>query len=191
MTRRVLLAVAVVLLLGYPLAVYYLYGHWRPNAIIGVLALLVAVRLTLAQWAARAWRWRAVAGAVAALLAALLVSWLPPLPAHWVKFYPMAMDILVGGAFFVSLFTRRPLVERFARVLKPELPPQAIRYTRRVTWYWVALIWGVAVASGLTAFASLRLWALFNGLVAYGIFALGFAAEYAVRSVLEKKWQRA
>jgi uncharacterized membrane protein len=69
-----------------------------------------------------------------------------------------------------------------ARLREPDLPPHAVVYVRRVTQVWCGfflLNGSVALATAL--WASERVWALYNGLIAYLLIGTLFAVEWLVR----------
>lgn len=171
---RVRGAAFVLLSLAYPLAVYYSLGHLPPRWLavpLFALALLRALSTRQALW------WVGAAGAgVLAVLATLLDDALP------LKLYPALVNAVMLAVFATSLRFPPTVVERIARVTDPDLPPHAIGYTRRVTQVWCGffvLNGGLALATAL--WASDRTWALYNGLVAYVLMGLLFAAEWLVR----------
>jgi uncharacterized membrane protein len=84
--------------------------------------------------------------------------------------------------FALSLKFGPPLVERLARLREPELPPHAVRYTRRVTQAWVLFFLGNGlIAAALTLWAPLAWWTLYNGLISYLLMGVLFAVEWLVR----------
>jgi uncharacterized membrane protein len=98
------------------------------------------------------------------------------------KLYPVLVNAALLGAFGYSLIFPPSMIERFARMREPDLPPRAIHYTYRVTQIWC----GFFVLNGMIAvitalWASPTTWSVYNGLVAYLLMGLLFAGEYAVR----------
>jgi uncharacterized membrane protein len=62
------------------------------------------------------------------------------------------------------------------------MPPHGVIYTRKVTWAWCGFFALNGTAALVTAlWASERIWALYNGLVAYVLIGLLFAGEWLVR----------
>jgi uncharacterized membrane protein len=94
--------------------------------------------------------------------------------------------VLISGfmltLFGLSLLRGMPMVERMARLTDPDLPEIAIRYTRQVTQIWcLFFLFNGLVAAALTLWAPLSWWTLYTGLIAYGLMATLFAAEWIVR----------
>ena len=52
------------------------------------------------------------------------------------KLYPVLVNTAMLSVFGYSLIFPPSMVERLARLREPELPPEAIGYTRRVTQLW-------------------------------------------------------
>jgi len=164
----------IALSLGYPLLVYATLGRFEPRWLSLLLFALALLRAFGTR--ERRWLW-AVAGT--GLLAgwALLSNAALPL-----KLYPAMVNAALLLVFGASLRFGPPLVERLARLREPDLPPSAVAYTRRVTQVWCVffvLNGGMALVTAL--WASERVWALYNGLIAYVLIGTLFAVEWLVR----------
>jgi uncharacterized membrane protein len=168
---KVLLTVATV---AYPLVVYLGFGRWHP----AWLAVLLAGLLFLRAASGRDVVWLA-AGVGALLLAAVAGldgSWVP------LKLYPVMVSAVLFTVFGFSLWRPPTIVERIARLHEPQLPVQAVAYTRKVTIAWCGffLVNGtISAASAL--WASNRVWVLYNGLLSYVLIGLFFAVEWLLR----------
>ncbi len=94
--------------------------------------------------------------------------------------------------FGYSLYKPPSFVERIARLREPDLPPQAVRYTRRVTFVWcIYFVVNASLATGIALWGSDRAWALYSGAVSYVLAGLLFAVEFLVRQYLRRKWRHA
>jgi uncharacterized membrane protein len=174
----VLLAVAT---LSYPALVYFILQHHGVRALVLPLALLALARLVFK----REWIW----GAVVLLLALATLLTNQSLP---VKLYPAVVSLSFLAVFGYSLIKPPSFVERIARLREPDLPPQAVPYTRRVTFAWcVYFVLNAAVATGIALWGSDAAWALYSGGVAYLLAGLLFAGEFLVRQHLRRKWRNA
>jgi uncharacterized membrane protein len=99
-----------------------------------------------------------------------------------IRLYPVFMNAAMLSVFAVTLWRPPSMIERFARVLDPDLPQSGVRYTYKVTIVWVAFfalngavaLWTV-LQPGWTA------WTLYNGLLSYVAAGLLFLGEYIVR----------
>lgn len=98
------------------------------------------------------------------------------------RLYPAAV---AGGMlllFAMSLHTPPSMIERFARLSQPDLPPEGVRYTRRVTQAWCLFLAANMLVALYTALYSSRdIWALYNGLIVYVLMGIMFAGEWLVR----------
>jgi uncharacterized membrane protein len=98
------------------------------------------------------------------------------------KLYPALMNLLMFSLFFSSLLKPPSIVERIARLREPDLPDQAIHYTRKVTMLWcVFFILNGTVALWTALYASLLTWGWYNGLIAYLLIGIVFVAEWSYR----------
>lgn len=183
---RWLNAMSAVVLLAYPLVVYYGLNRWGLNLLAAILALffllrLVAARKTrLADLKPLAW-----AGGVSGILlvgaGALLRR------EGLLLFYPVLINVIMLVLFLHSLRRPRPLIEQFARLEKPDLSPAEVSYANALTRIWC----GFFVLNGLvalaTCFVSRQAWMLYNGLISYLLVGSLFLGERLVREqILEK-----
>ena len=98
------------------------------------------------------------------------------------RFYPPAMSFGMLLLFGLSLVYPPSMVERFARISKPDLPTDGVRYTRRVTQVWCVFFVVNCVAGVYTAlYSSREIWVLYNGLIAYLAIGILFAGERLYR----------
>lgn len=172
--NRVRAALFIALSLAYPLVVYLALGRFEPRwlaLLLVALALLRALATRQPVWLA------AAAGAV--LLAVLTSIFNDALP---LKLYPALVNAVMLAVFAVSLRFPPTVVERIARLTEPELPPRGVAYTRRVTQVWcIFFIFNGALALATALWTTDRIWALYNGLIAYVLMGSLFAGEWLVR----------
>lgn len=177
----------------YPIAMYFADGYLTPTQLLAGLLFLMAIRVFLAAWIKPQHHGRDVFLAGLLVSAAILVLLLMPhVTLDWLRLYPMLFTLCVFCMFFGSLFTNMPLVERIARVMHSDMPPQAVAHCRRVTQAWCILLLINASISLYTAVAaSYRVWTLYNGVIVYFLFGGMFAGEYLLRLHLQRKWVEA
>ncbi len=175
-------AVLGVLLALYPLAVYLGLTHLSPRWVALLLLLVLALRLL---WGAQAAELRlALFAGLALALAALAGD--APLP---LKLYPVAVNAAMLAVFALSLWRPPTVVERIARLREPRLPAGGVAYTRHVTQAWcVFFLLNGTVALATALYASDEVWALYNGLLSYGLIGLMFAGEWLLRGRLRRHW---
>ncbi len=164
-----------------PFLAYYALQHYPPREVALLLLSLLLLRApgkTIAFL--RRLGPRALLPAAAALaLGALL--WRSNDPA-WVLSYPILMNVLMFSLFTASLMHPPSVIERLARLRHPDLPPEGIAYTRRVTQVWCGFFVLNGGIAAWTAFAASReTWVLYNGLISYCLMGALFAGEWLFR----------
>lgn len=76
------------------------------------------------------------------------------------------------------------MIERFARLLDPDLPDEEVLYCERVTQVWIVFFaFNGIVAEVFVLREDVAGWALFTGLIAYIIMGIIFTVEYIVRKL--------
>ncbi|MCL4802185.1 MAG: hypothetical protein KJ025_21510 [Burkholderiales bacterium] len=99
--------------------------------------------------------------------------------------WPVVAYLAIAWVFGRTLRRgRMPLVEHMARLIDhgEHMPPELVRYTRTLTWFWTLLPLGLAAVSVLLArFASPAAWSLFTNVLGYAALAALFFAEYPYR----------
>ncbi len=177
-------ALALALTAAYPLLVFASLGHIEPRY-LALLLLLGLLRMAVGGSRTVPTRWIVAAALLLAALTALLNSSLP------LKLYPVLVNVAMFAGFALSLVGGPSVIERLARLTDPQLPPEAVAYTRRVTLVWCAFFLvngGIALATVL--WASERTWALYNGLIAYGLMGLLMGGEWLVRRRVRARTKR-
>ncbi len=169
-------ALVVALTVAYPLLVFASLGHVEPRYLALLLLVLGLLRLTVGGSGAVQARWTVAAALLLAGMTALLNRSLP------LKLYPVLVNVAMLTVFALSLLRGPTIVERLARLTDPHLPPEAIRYTRRVTQIWCGFfLMNGLIALATALWASERVWALYSGLIAYGLMGLLMGGEWLVR----------
>jgi uncharacterized membrane protein len=172
--KRVRLLLFALLSCAYPLVVYLMLGRFEPRWLALLLCLLAVLRALSAR--EPKWLWVAAGTGLLAGWASVANTALP------LKLYPVLINAVLLSVFALSLRFGPPVVERLARLREPELPPAAVAYTRRVTQVWCGFfVLNGSLALGTALWASARVWALYNGLIAYLLIGTLFAVEWLVR----------
>lgn len=171
----------IFLTLIYPLAVWLGQRQVEPSFLAGLLMLAGWTRLHPPK-IRRAGRWWLAVMLVLSIFAVWNRGWLA------LRLYPVLVNAALLGVFAYSLIFPPSMIERFARMNEPNLPLQAIGYTRRVTQIW-CLFFGVngAIALMTALWASPAIWALYNGLIAYLLMGLLLAGESVVRRYFKRQ----
>lgn len=181
------MAVLIAASLLYPGLVYVGRAVVPPLVFVAlVLALIGARLLATSSPVARVWR-LPLAGA--ATVIALLAVFDGLLAA---KAYPVVLSLGTAAVFGASLVRPPSLIERFARLQEPDLPPKGQAYCRTVTIVWtVWLVLNGIIAGGLAVWGSDAVWALWTGVVAYVVIGILFGGEMLVRRVVRRSHARA
>ena len=108
-----------------------------------------------------------------------------------VKFYPVLANLTAFMVFFISLFSKETVIQRFARAIEGgSLDDFTKIYTRRLTYVWCVFCFVNLSISIATVFMAEKWWALYNGFISYIALGTMFAVEYIVRIVLRNKYQK-
>lgn len=164
---------------SYPITVYLglRYGHGRV-----VIALLAALTL-----ASLAYRLRSRQRDATVLLPPLLVMLL--LVVSWVwgdntllLALPVVVNVVLLVAFGRTLMLKTSMVERYARLIEPNLSDDRRAHCRQITWVWVCFFAANAtVTAAVAGFGSVELWALHTGILSYVAMGVLFAGEWWLR----------
>lgn len=183
--RRLLQALAIGLLLLYPLLVFVGIQRWSPRglALLLLLALIVRAVSLPSATAWRHWRWPMLVG----LAFAATAWWLND--SQWLRYYPVLISITMLVLFAGSLRWPPTVIERIARIENGgELDAREIRYTRRLTQIWCGFFAFNGAMALLTAWQpSVTYWAIYNGLISYLLMGVLLFGERLFRNRL-REW---
>lgn len=170
----VLIAIATVI---YPFIVYYSIEHWGPANLAWCLLLLLLARVFVRQDFKQPEQYMqlAIVGSLC-VLAAVFNS------ERLLRYYPVAMSVAFAFFFALSLRTEKPLIERFAAMSGRQFDQPQKDYMRSLTLAWAGLLMLNAIVASYTACcASLKIWTLYNGVIAYVIFGVFSIVELVYR----------
>jgi uncharacterized membrane protein len=170
--------------MAYPFVVHAAMGRVPPGAFVLLVLVLLGLRFmalrgtavarTLAVPLVLAFVGTGLLGLVDAQVAALA--------------YPVMMNLAFAAAFGLSLRAPPSLVQVFASLTEPDPSPVAIAYMRAVSLLWcVFLTVNALIALALALWADRGLWALYTGLISYGLMGLLFAGEWLVRQRVKRR----
>jgi uncharacterized membrane protein len=178
--RHLLNPLLGILTLLYPAAVYFGLQYLQPWSIAALLAGVLAIKLMLSE---QSWTKPVL---VCGLVFAGFAIWRNDFVS--LRFYPVLVNAVMLLIFAGSLFYPPSIVERLARLQQPDLPPQGVCYTRRVTQVWCGFfIINGSIALATALWSSFAAWSLYNGLIAYLLMGLLFAGEYLIRRRTQKQ----
>ncbi|EEA00473.1 conserved hypothetical protein [Burkholderia sp. H160] len=179
--------VQVLLKLAYP-ALILCAWHWDAPRLVGGMLFATLwlqrwigggpVAIPLGQLSALDW-------AVVILLSCASTAIVVTDSELLLRFYPSLVNLGLLIAFGATLVRGPSMIEKFARLGSPDLPPGAVRYTRRVTQVWCGFFVLNGAFSVYTAlYWSRASWSLYNGLIAYGLIGALLAGEYVWRRLV-------
>ncbi|NOQ64688.1 MAG: hypothetical protein GQ582_09275 [Methyloprofundus sp.] len=105
-------------------------------------------------------------------------------PALMAKLIPIFVQFSLMLFFGKTLFKSKApsLVERFAEIDFPEIPPVVSRYCWYVTLMWASFFaFNVVTCIALALFAPVSWWAIFTGVLIFALSTLLMVMEYIVR----------
>ncbi|EJR0356248.1 hypothetical protein N0P71_000537 [Klebsiella quasipneumoniae] len=175
-----------ILLLAWPFIIWFGLAHNSLQGLLPLMALMLFLRFR--QTRRRAGALSVVTQIVAvAGMTLCIASYL--LKTHQLLlFYPVVVNSVMLAVFGGSLWSTMPIIERLARLRKPDLPERAVRYTRRVTQIWCAFFiinGGIALFTAL--YGDLSLWTAWNGMISYLLMGTLMAGEWLVRQRVIKR----
>ena len=180
MHRSLLALLLALLVMAYPLAVYFGLQYLPPRAIGLVLAVLLALRLWFSRDQLR--------GHVSLMMPALVLALLCALGAALfnsettLRLTPVFVNAVSLVVFAITLWRPPSMIERFALIVEPDLDSRGVLYTRQVTKAWCLFFFCNASFALYTAlYTSMAFWTLYNGLIAYLLMGLFFVVEYWIR----------
>jgi uncharacterized membrane protein len=179
--RTIINGIIGLLTLLYPFAVYFGTQYFETWKIAGLLVILLGIRL-IASISVKHWSSPLF---LVGVLYFCFAIWSDKLLA--LRFYPVVANVAVLVLFSWSLLSPPSFIERIARIQDPDLPPEGVIYTRRVTQIWCLffiLNGGIALVTAL--WCSFEIWSLYNGLIAYVLMGILFVGEYMVRMRTQK-----
>lgn len=164
-----------------------------PACVVAAVLLLpagwVALPLSAAAWVSfrqdRHGGWRRLITPVLLLALAVLCAFRREPDAA--MFYPVVVNLALLSHFWQSLQGGPTAIERMARLSDPALPDRAVPYLRNLTKVWCGFfLLNAAVAMGTALHADPKVWALYNGLIAYVLVAALLVGERLLRPFLTR-----
>ncbi|MCL1047418.1 hypothetical protein L2737_19130 [Shewanella electrodiphila] len=174
--------VTAIVIICYPLAVYFGLQYLPPGTIALLLCAILIARLALNKRQLKTMVLPILVGI--GLTAASFIA----KRNDWLLYYPVVINMTMLGLFTSSLIKGPSMIERLAKLKEPDLPDSAIPYLNNVTRLWCGLFIINGLAAFYTAeFATLELWTLYNGLIAYIFMGLLLGGEWIYRNFWLKK----
>ncbi|WP_417789739.1 hypothetical protein [Terasakiella pusilla] len=178
-----LMIVVAVIGVAYPFAVYFGLQLFSPLVIALALISFLIVRI-LSSWREKK-QVRELVALSLTLSCVVLLSFVDQLLA--IKSYPVALSLSLASLFTYSLLNPPSMIERFARMVEPNLNEQGVRYTRKVTMVWIGFfICNAVVSFGTAVYGDLEVWTFYNGFLSYVCVGGLMGVEFIVRQFVKK-----
>jgi uncharacterized membrane protein len=178
-----LMIVVAVIGVAYPFAVYFGLQLFSPLVIALALISFLIVRI-LSSWREKK-QVRELVALSLTLSCVVLLSFVDQLLA--IKSYPVALSLSLASLFTYSLLNPPNMIERFARMVEPNLNEQGVRYTRKVTMVWIGFfICNAVVSFGTAVYGDLEVWTFYNGFLSYVCVGGLMGVEFIVRQFVKK-----
>ncbi len=176
-------ALLALLLLTYPVAVYFGLQYIEPGILAAIFAIVFVIRHINSSGKHSTIPHANVVLITVLSLLAFSVFFNSALA---LKFYPVVISLSFLAIFGYSLYKPPSVVEIIAR-LHEKLDEQGIAYTRRVTQVWcVFFVINALIATGTIFHEDEQVWLLYNGFISYLLMGILMAGEFAVRIVIKK-----
>ncbi|MEQ1963054.1 hypothetical protein ABLB69_07735 [Xenorhabdus khoisanae] len=179
-----------VMLIAWPFLVWAMVNYGQFHAILVVIILFFVLRLLLSKHQTQNQQktgWNAgwilsIAGIILGLASLFLRNH------QLLMYYPVVVNTVLLILFGGSLHYGPPIIERMARYKEPDLPPEGVIYTRKVTYIWcLFFMFNGAVALGTCLYNDMVLWTLWNGMVSYLLIGLLITVEWLIRQRVKKR----
>jgi acyl-coenzyme A synthetase/AMP-(fatty) acid ligase/uncharacterized membrane protein/3-hydroxymyristoyl/3-hydroxydecanoyl-(acyl carrier protein) dehydratase len=183
--KKFLSGLMFTLTFSYPFIVYF-FGDQIPTTYI--VAGLVSALIIRAVMQYRAQGAADIYSASALPVIAIMIGiffWNEQLAA---LIYPVIMSASFALLLGWTLIYPPSLIERFARIVEPDLNEDGVRYTYKVTIVWMGYSLFNATASLFTVFwGDKDLWLLYNGFISYVLMGLLMGSEFLFRKYYRAK----
>jgi len=180
--QRFLIILASAVLLLYPVAVYFGLQYFEPRILGALLLGVLFLRFSLLFKTITLQQLKPLAGIsiASAFIGLLIIFFNDP---FYVRLNPVIINLSLLILFSYTLYKPPSMIERFARLQTPEIPVEAINYTRTVTKVWcIFFMFNLTISSYTSVYSSMETWVLYNGFIAYLLMGFIFAIEYLVRT---------
>jgi uncharacterized membrane protein len=166
--------------LSYPLILYVAHTRLSARSVGGILLGLYGASMLLRMRGSARDLWQLVRQHLPLL--ALIGAAIALANRTLLLLLPMLVSLYLLGTVAGSLRRGPPMIERVARAIEDDLPDFTLPYCRRVTVIWCGfLAANTVLVAALAFFAPLGWWALYTGVLFYGLLGTLLAAEFCVR----------
>ncbi|QZA82541.1 COG4648 family protein [Deefgea piscis] len=179
--KKTLTLISGLLMLLYPLLVYFSLGQVSISTLALGLILLAIIR----GFSARHTPGMPLQVSILLVLAGILYI---QGNIAWLRYHPVLINLAMLAVFAYSLWRGPSVIERLARLSEPDLPASGVAYTRKVTQVWCGFfILNGSIALWTACYASWDYWTLYNGGIAYVLMGALMAGEWILRQRIRTK----
>lgn len=171
----------VTLGLLYPLLVYGALHYFSPR----IAGLFMAAVFIIRYRRPSGMLWQGLAQPQKWMLGLLVITSLGVSVLNSEPLLRLLPALISLSMLFLFGFTLRyppSMIERFARLITPDLPAGGVIYTRRVTMIWcVFFVLNASIALWTAWYVSRETWLFYNGFLSYVFMGILFAGEWLYR----------
>ncbi len=178
--------VVVILIILYPVSIYFGLQYFSPSQLgLFLLAVFVLRILVIRKHPAQRGKQLLLTVFIGVILASL--TWIFDTE-KFLLWYPVGLNSVMLIVFIASLLFPPSAIEVIARIREPELNTEGVAYTRKVTMVWSVFFAINALVSTWTVLNNdMRVWTLYNGLLAYLAMGVLFVGELILRQRVRRK----
>jgi uncharacterized membrane protein len=170
--------------LAYPFIVYLGLSWLSARTLALVIGAALLVRAAI-RVRGREWRTLMPLAGVAVAVGSFIVLVMLLDEGRYFKALPVVVNVAFCVAFARTLVSGPPMIERFARLQHAHMPPNGVPYCRRVTIVWaIYFALNALVILWLALTASLAVWTVYTGIIAYL-----FAGALIVGEIVYRSWR--
>jgi len=175
----------VILLLLYPVLIYFGLNYFTP-AHLGLFFLaLFILRIFFSKSTNKIARWQLIFTVVIGGTLATL-TWIFD-SKEYLLWYPVGLSIAFFLVFTMSIIFPPTVIEQIARPRNKDFPEVAVVHTRNVTIVWATFFaLNIVVSSWTVLSDDMEVWTLYNGLISYIIVGILIGIEVLVRRRMKR-----
>ncbi|AIL33262.1 COG4648 family protein [Basilea psittacipulmonis] len=175
--KKIINGLLIIIMIAYPFILYFNHSPLTRRAFFLVLACLYLSKFIVAL-PEKPYRNLVLAGFFFLIFAFNLSAL-----AYW---YPIIISSLLLIIFAQSLWSEQTVIEKIARFRHPDLPPEAVHYTRQVTKVWIGFFLFNILITAILLHTHLTWWTLYTGVIAYILMGILFIGEWLYRKYIIK-----
>ncbi len=185
--KKLLSAIIFILSFAYPFIVYFLGSQIPTTYIVAGLAAALAIRSVL-QYRDQGASNLYLSVPVIVIMGAVFL-WNEQI-AYLI--YPVVMSTSFALLLGWTLIYPPSLIERFARLVEPELDKEGVKYTYKVTIVWLVYsLVNATISLATVLWGDKEIWLLYNGFISYVLMGFLMGCEYLFRQHYKAKMKRA